>query len=137
MPVVFNHRRDIEVGAFPEADPNTSPPDAKDILRLEKRVTSGDKLTTGHELFFEFLDASNNPVSGPTVNWQTWFRNDQPQADRDGLLVWANMEACTTAAGAYEAYITEDVRNADLFIQILALNNPGATAKIVVHVAEV
>lgn len=136
MAVVFNHRREIAVGAVPDTDPNTSPPSDSDILKLLKRVTSGDKLTTGHQIFFEFLDASNNPVTGPTVNWQTWFRNDQPQADRDGLLVWANMLPCTGAA-IYEAFVTEDVRNADLFIQILALNNPGATAKIVVHVAEV
>lgn len=136
MPVVFNHRREIAVGAIPDTDPNTSAPGDDDIIRLEKRVTSGDKLTTGHELFFEFLDAADNPVSGPTVNWQTWFRNDQPQRERGGLRVWANMLPCTGAA-IYEAFITEDVRNADLFIQILALTNPGTTAKIIVHVTEV
>lgn len=130
MAVIFNHRRTVAIAAVPEDSPNTVPPPDAKIFRLDKRIANGDKLTTGHTIFFEFLDAAGNPVSGPVVTWQTWFRDDQND-------VWPNAEIVADGAAAYDAYITEDIRNADLYVQILGVATPGTATHVVIRVAEV
>lgn len=134
MSAIFKHRRVVALGDIPEDDPNTTKPDEATVFKLAKRLPSGDKLTTGHNIMFEFLDGSGNPIVGPTVAWQTWMRNDE--CNVPGQNVWGNLLICT-GGGAYELFVTEDVRNGDLFVQLLSITDPGATAQVVIYVAEI
>jgi len=126
---IYKHFRSVVIGSLPEPDPNTVEPTQASVFKLDKRVRGGDKLTEGHSLFFEFLDAGGLAVSGPTVEWVTWVRDDESRK-------WANMAACS-GAGLYELFLTYDAKNADLFVQCLAVTAPGTAVRMVVRVAEI
>ena len=129
MSTPFPHSRTFPVASIPLPDPNTSPPADNTIFKLAKRPPSGDLNTTGNQIFFEFLDASGDPVLGPKVDWQVWFRDDQSG-------VWTNAEA-VTGSGAYEAWITNDIRNSDVFVVVSSIAAAGAATQVVVRMSEV
>jgi hypothetical protein len=119
----------VTLGSIPDANPNTSEPAAAEIFELTPRPPGSNLLTIGNVIFFEFLDATDAPIVGPTIDWQVWYRD---------ILngVWPNAEAVTNTA-AYDSWATNQIRDADIFVQVLAVNTPGATAKVVIHMAEI
>lgn len=130
MAVIFDHRRTVDLaGSFPEDAPNTTLPPMSQVFRLGERPPTGQLYTTGHQIFFQFLDANDNAVIGPLVTFQTWFQDNQTR-------VWANVERLANIP-AYDAYVTTDVRNADLFVQVEAVSNVGTATKMVIYVGEV
>lgn len=130
MPVEFRWIRTINLAGFSsDPAPNVTPPADSDVFKLQERPPSGQRFTSGNQVVFDFRDGTGAPVLTPTVDWQVWFRDV-----RSGIWMNALPE---TGSAPFEAWITEDISNADLFVQVQGLHSLGAAVVLYIRATEV
>lgn len=132
MGAEFRYRRTKTISPFvADADPNVSAPPSDQIFRLQGRPPSGNILTTGNTIVLEFRSAAGALVGGATADLQVWYRDQH--GGPTGTDLWYSAEPIV-GAGNLAAYITNDIRDAELFVQVLAV--AGGAATVTVHVTE-
>jgi hypothetical protein len=125
--LAFQHQREVTIAGVPEPDPIATPPLPSAIFRLGSRPPSGNLLTVGMELYGEFAGG----VPGPAASYDfvIWMRDEGPAAS------WTPIPIRKKHPNRM-MFPTDEVRNADVFVQVLAVQDPGAATTILLHATE-
>jgi hypothetical protein len=123
MAVEFSHERTVLVGALPDAAPNTTPPAAASLLRLQRNPPNGED--EAHSISF-YVEA-NNAAAG-TFTWTLWVQDAKTAAF---------IKVATAAAAADRVVITQPVPvEANCFVQLTAIAGFAAAASLTTRATE-
>lgn len=123
MSLSFGKKRTITIAGFsPDADPNTTPPDASKVFSLDTRDGNGGE-SEGHILVGKF----DTNETGGSASYQTWFK-DVSAGD------WYRFPADTLTHRVGK--VTKALQGVDIFVQILSFASPGAATTFTVAVTE-
>lgn len=118
--IEFTKVRTITVAGFSaEADPNVTPPAAASVYNVPQRATgqgAGDEQVHGFAVKYVFVDNAGAYVAGGTVDYTTWYK------DQNLHGFWTSLTPEATAA-ANRSFIGGIVAN--VFTQVTALSAPG------------
>ena len=124
MSISFSaHKRVITIAGFvADDDPNTTPPDASKIFKLDKRDGNGGD-ADGHILVGKF----DTNETGGSAAYQTWFLDV-------GGGGWYRFPPDTLSHRVGK--VTKALQSVDIFVQILSFASPGAATTFTVSATE-
>jgi hypothetical protein len=145
MSVAFQATRliPVAVAAADSSDPNTLTTAQTDARTQSLRVRGdGGQLTFGHNLVLVAKDGAAGAgadVAGVTFDVTVWVKDAAAANVGNGATNannWYSLRPEATVPSR-RLLATDDVRNVDVYVQVTAVNAPGATASIICRVVEI